>query len=269
MSHKITFRERGQGPLLILLHGYGGSVHHWDSIAESLSQTYRVVVPNLSHIYMSSDKLFFTVQIEVLARFIQENFPNQRVNVAGLSYGGALCWGLATHHPQLVKRTVLINPMVTDPIRHFLPKELKFFFSIPLNLKSVYVMLSTPMGRSFLKRSAQIFRDERSEGAVSVETLKGRKLQFVAHMIHHFAWILRSEDWAYWHTRLYTYRGDCRLIYDEQDLLFNQDAYRQFARHIGCEDIVTLTGAGHLAIKTQPEEVARLIQEFISTAVAA
>lgn len=218
---------------------------------------------------MSSDKLFFSVQIEVLARFIQGNFPNQRVHVAGLSYGGALCWGLATHHPHLVKKTVLINPMVTDPIRHFLPKELKFFFSIPLNLKSVYVMLSTPMGRSFLKRSAQIFRDERSEGAVSVETLKGRKLQFVAHMIHHFSWILRSEDWAYWHTRLYTYRGDCRLIYDQQDLLFNQEAYRQFARHIGCEDIVALTGAGHLAIKTQPEEVARLIQEFINTAVAA
>ncbi|MFV3410113.1 alpha/beta fold hydrolase [Bdellovibrio bacteriovorus] len=269
MSHKITFRERGQGPLLILLHGYGGSVHHWESIAETLSAHYRVIVPNLSHIYMSSDKLFFTVQIEAVAKFIRENFPGEKVSLAGLSYGGALSWGLATQHPDLIEKTVLINPMVTDPIRHFLPKELKFFFAIPLNLKSVYVMLSTPMGRAFLKRSAQIFRDERSEGNVSVETLKGRKLQFVAHMIHHFAWILRSEDWAYWHTRLYTYRGECRLIFDEKDLLFDQTAYRHFANHIGCEDVVILTGAGHLAIKTQPEEVSRLIREFLSESVAA
>ncbi|WP_374032377.1 alpha/beta fold hydrolase [Bdellovibrio bacteriovorus] len=93
MSHKITFRERGQGPLLILLHGYGGSVHHWESIAENLSAHYRVIVPNLSHIYMSSDKLFFTVQIEAVAKFIRENFPGEKVSLAGLSYGGGLCPG--------------------------------------------------------------------------------------------------------------------------------------------------------------------------------
>ena len=183
MSHKITFRERGQGPVLLLLHGYGGSIHHWDSIAESLSQHYRVVVPNLTHVYLSTDKLFFAVQVEVVAKFIAENFPGEKVHVAGLSYGGALSWALAAQHPQLIRKTVLINPMVTDPVKHFLPKELRFFFSIPLNLKSIYVMLSTPMGAAFLKRAAQIFRDERSEGNAGVERLKGRKLQFLS-LIH-------------------------------------------------------------------------------------
>lgn len=269
MSHKITYRERGQGPLLLLLHGYGGSVHHWESIANSLSSQYRVVVPNLTHIYMSSDKLFFTVQIEVLAKFIRDTFPGEKVCVAGLSYGGALSWGLACQHPDLVKKTVLINPMVTDPIRFFLPKELKFFFSIPLNLKSVYVMLSTPLGRSFLKRAAQIFRDERSEGATSVEHLKGRKLLFVAHMIHHFSWILRSENWNFWHQKLYTYRGDCRLIFDKEDLLFDQEAYKTFANHIGCDDVIQISGAGHLAIKTRPEDISKLITEFLNISAAA
>ncbi|WP_373999195.1 alpha/beta fold hydrolase [Bdellovibrio bacteriovorus] len=269
MSHKITFRERGQGPILILLHGYGGSVHHWEAVAENLSSQYRVVVPNLTHVYLSTDKLFFTVQVEVLAKFINEHFPDEKVAVAGLSYGGALAWGLATQHPHLVQKTVLINPMVTDPVKHFLPKELRFFFSVPLNLKSIYVMLSTPMGRLFLKRAAQIFRDERSEGVTAIENLKGRKLQFVAHMIHHFSWILRSEDWNFWHQRLYTYRGDCRLIFDTEDLLFDQGAYRKFAHHIGCEDVIALTGAGHLAIKTRPETIAQLIKEFLNDKVAA
>ena len=269
MSHKITYKEKGSGPLLVLLHGYGGSMQHWEPIAEALSAHYRVIVPNLSHIYMSSDKLFFTVQIEAIAKFIRDTFPGQRASIAGLSYGGAMCWGLASQHPQLIEKTILINPMVTDPVKNFLPGELKFFFSIPLNLKSIYVMLSTPMGRLFLKRAAQIFRDERSEGVNSVENLKGRKLQFVAHMIHHFSWILRSEDWQYWHARLYEYRGECRLIFDEQDLLFNQEAYKKFANHIGCDDVVVLTGAGHLAIKTQPEHVSSLILEFLKKKMAA
>ncbi|WII73364.1 alpha/beta hydrolase [Bdellovibrio sp. 22V] len=271
MSHKITFRERGpeQGPILILLHGYGGSVHHWDAVADRLAEKYRVVIPNLSHLYMSSDKLFFSVQIEVLAKFIRETFPEQKVHVAGLSYGGALSWGLATQHPELVQKSLLINPMVTNPVKHFLPKELKFFFSIPLNLKSIYLMLSTPMGRIFLKRAAQIFRDERSEGSISVERLQGRKLQFVAHMIHHFSWILRSEDWQYWHQRLYSHRGECRLIFDQEDLLFDQAAYREFAKHIGCDDIIAISGAGHLAIKTRPEIISQLMLEFLESQIAA
>lgn len=269
MSHKITYRERGHGSLLILLHGYGGSVHHWESVAESLSAHHRVVIPNLSHLYMSSDKLFFSVQIELLAKFIRETFPEQKVSVAGLSYGGALAWGLSVQHPEIIEKTVLINPMVTDPVKHFLPKELRFFLAIPLNLKSVYVMLSTPMGRVFLKRSAQIFRDERSEGAVAVEHLKGRKLQFVAHMIHHFSWILRSEDWQFWNHRLFSYRGECRLIYDQEDLLFDSVAYKRFAQHIGCEDVISIRGAGHLAIKNAPDKVSSLIREFLNKEAAA
>lgn len=269
MSHKISYRERGQGALLILLHGYGGSVHHWEAVAENLSQNYRVVVPNLSHIYMSTDKLFFTVQIEVLAKFIRETFPGKKVHVAGVSYGGALCWGLASQYPELIKKTVLINPLVTNPVKHFLPKELKFFFSIPLNLGSVYMMLSTPMGRSFLKRSAQIFRDERTEGVTAIENLKGRKLQFVAHMIHHFAWILRSEDWAFWHKKMDDYCTECCFIFDTDDPLFHKDAYRKFAEHIGCEDVIVLSGAGHLAIKTRPDAISKYIFEFLEKQNAA
>lgn len=263
MSHKITYRERGQGPILLLLHGYGGSVGHWEQIAENLSSQYRVVTLNLSHVYMSTDKLFFSVQIETVSRFIRDTFPNQRVHLAGLSYGGALSWGLACQHPDLIQKVVLINPMVTDPIKNFLPMELRFFFAIPLNLKTIYVMLSTPIGRSFLKRAAQIFRDERSEGNAGVENLKGRKLLFVAHMIHHFSWILRSEDWNLWHKKLHSFRGHCRLIFDQNDLLFDAGAYNKFANRIGCEDVICLQGAGHLAIKTQPEEVSKLILDFL------
>ncbi|KYG61633.1 hydrolase [Bdellovibrio bacteriovorus] len=265
MSHKITYRERGQGPLLLLLHGYGGSVQHWETIAENLSASYRVVTLNLSHIYMSTDKLFFSVQIEAVSKFIRDTFPQEKVSLAGLSYGGALSWGLACQHRDIIDKIILINPMVTDPVKHFLPMELRFFFSLPLNLKSVYVMLATPMGRRFLKRAAQIFRDERSEGNVAVENLKGRKLQFVAHMIHHFSWILRSEDWNFWQQKLTSYDGSCRLIFDKEDMLFSHVAYSKFAHMMGCRDVISITGAGHLAIKTQPEKICSLILEHLES----
>ncbi|MFS4457795.1 alpha/beta fold hydrolase [Bdellovibrio sp. HCB2-146] len=267
---KIGFRERGQGSILILLHGYGGGVQHWEHVAQNLMTDYRVVIPNLSHLYLSTThKLTFSEQVQIFAEFIREHFPDQKVSIAGFSFGGAIAWGLASTHPELVKDLVLINPMIVEPIKHFEPLELRFFFNVPLNLKSIYLMLTTPMGRAFLRRAAQIFRDERTEGVTAIDKLHGRKLQFVAHLIHHFAWILRTEKWQGWSQKLVNYRGEVRLIFDTEDLLFSRETYRKFAQQIGCEDIVSLTGGGHLVIKTRPEHIAKFIREFLEGKVAA
>src|SRR5690349_5061280 len=107
---KIAFREVGEGPILILLHGYAGSVLHWDPIVARLKSHYRVVTPNLTHLFMGKSPLTFSEQIDVFAKFIETHFPNQKVHLTGISYGAAISWGVAIQHPHLVDRTVFINP---------------------------------------------------------------------------------------------------------------------------------------------------------------
>ena len=273
MPHKrIIFRERGQGQVLLLLHGYGGSVHHWEDVASSLSRRFRIVVPNLGHLYLSTDKLSFSSQVEVLGKFIEFNFPNQKVHLAGLSFGGALAWGVAHQYPQLVGKCTLINPIVTEPMKNFLPIELRLFFKLPLNITAIYLILSTPLGRTFLKKTALIFRDEKSpEGGFVIEQLKGRKLQFLAYMIHNFKAVLRGEDWNIWSKKIQGFcsPGKIRLIYSREDLLFSEGVYQVFATHIGCEDLIQLSGAGHLASKNCPELISKHILEFLETSLSA
>jgi len=264
MSHKITFRERGQGPVLILLHGYGGSVHHWDACATELAKNYRVVIPNLSHLFMSTDRIFFTVQVEALAEFIKCNFPEQKVHLAGLSFGGALSWALSLQHPELIENVVLINPMVPDPVAAFTLPELRYFFVMPMTSRAIYMLLSTPIGKAFLKRAADIFRDERSGGAGRLDTLKGRRLLFVSHLIYNFAWILRKEDWHWWKEQISKKIFASFLIFDREDLLFKKEIYLQFAQDIHCSKVLELTGSGHLAIKSRPEMIAKAIHEYLS-----
>ena len=268
MSHRISYREKGQGDVLILLHGYGGSVQHWEEVANTLSAEYRVVVPNLTHLYMGRDKLFFSVQVAALAQFIREHFPYQRVHLVGLSYGGAMAWAMAAQHPDMVAQVIMINPMVTEPIKNFVPRELRFFFSIPINLTSVFALLSTPIGKAFLKRCNKLFRAEDEPGG-QLEELKGRKLKFIALMIYNFSWVLRSEDWSLWSRKLNNMVLSSCLIYDTEDLLFTPDIYQKFAKHIACQRIVPLTGAGHLASKTQPAVIAAQILEFLTHRKAA
>jgi pimeloyl-ACP methyl ester carboxylesterase len=264
MSHKITYRERGEGPILILLHGFGGTVHHWEACAEELKKNYRVVVPNLSHLFMSTDRIFFTVQIETIAEFIRTHFPNEKVHLAGLSFGGALAWGLAHRHPELVLKTVLINPMVVDPVQSFRFPELRYFFAVPLNTRAIYMLLSTPIGKAFLKKAAAIFRDERSGGIGRLDTLKGRKLLFVSHLIYNFAWILRKEDWQWWQQQLCSKALNGMIIYDCEDLLFTREVYLKFAYNVRCSKLVELTGAGHLATKSRPESISKVVHEYLS-----
>ncbi len=265
MTHKITHREIGEGPILVLLHGYGGSVMHWDAVVENLKSDFRVVIPSISHLFLSQDKIFFSIQIEVLAKFLKENYPQQKVNLAATSYGGALAWALSIQYPDLVDRLVLINPMLPHSGIHFIPPELRYFCVTPWTEKGIKVALATPIGQALIKKLIAAFRDERSRSHAPAQKLTGKKLDFVAHLVHNFTWILHNEDWALWDKKIIQSlkKPTSMLIYDEQDYLFSGKAYQAFAKNLECLRVVSTSGGGHLTIKTKPEEISQFIKEFI------
>jgi pimeloyl-ACP methyl ester carboxylesterase len=260
---KIAFREEGVGPILMLLHGYAGSVLHWDPIVASLKSKYRVVTPNLSHLFMGKDRLTFSTQVELFAGFIKTHFPGQKVHLTGISYGAALVWGVALKYPELVDRTVFINPMPPAPVQAFNIPILKTFFQLPLNLRSIYLILRTPMGRFFLKRAAEVFRIERAEFWDRTQPLHGRKLLFVCHVIHNFAFILRNENWGAWKMRFESWTHMSLLIFDVEDPLFKPKTYYAFQELLGCEATSEVKNAGHIAIQTRPDEIASKMEMFL------
>ncbi len=265
MAHtKIAFREVGEGSVLLLLHGYAGSVLHWDPVVESLKSKYRLVIPNLSHLFMGKDSFSFSQQVEIFADFLRTHFPQQKVHLCGISYGGALVWGLALRHPELVDRTIFINPMPPDPIESFKIPVLKSIFRLPLNLKSIYMILRTPVGRFFLKRAAQVFRLERAEFWDRISDLHGRKLLFVCHVIHNFAAILKKENWSAWKLRLESWTHTSLLIYDNDDPLFEPKTYLRFQDLIGCDVTQELKKAGHIATQTKAPEISEMVDEFLN-----
>lgn len=237
---------------------------HWDPLVQKMISDFRIMVPNFSHLYMSNDRLLFTIQIEKFAHFLREKFPNQKVNLVGTSYGGALCWGLALRYPQLVESLSLINPMVSDPLNHFAPTELKYFFKVPLKAKHLYILLSTSLGKSFLLKVAELFRDERLDGPGKIDRLEGRKLQFISGVIAHFSWILRNEDWSYWNGELNKNKVPTHLIFDTQDPLFEEKTYLDFADRLNVDNVSMTQGKGHLSIKTASDELADLLSQFLN-----
>ena len=44
---ELIYWDRGEGPCLVLLHGYLESSEIWDSFANSIPQGYRLIIPDL------------------------------------------------------------------------------------------------------------------------------------------------------------------------------------------------------------------------------
>lgn len=259
MSHKITFRECGEGPLIVLLHGYGGKGMHWNPLVASLKSNYRVLILNLSHLYLSADRLTFSSQVQGLKEFIESHVGKNSAHWIGMSYGGSIAWGLAATYPELFASLTMINPMMPDPLKHFYRPEFRHYFRLPVPPKVLAFLLTTTFGKKFLAKATEIFHEEKSTEDLE---LKGRKLLFVAQMICNFSWILRSEDWNYWNSKLFKLDLPTQLIYDAEDPLFSKQSYQKLAQQTKCQSVIELIGTGHLPVLSNPELIAQEIHQF-------
>lgn len=259
---KIAFRKWGHGEPVVLLHGFAGSVLHWEKVASILSARFAVYVPNLSHLYMLNP-LTFSMQVEVLADYLRHEFGERPVSIAGISYGAALAWGVSSRYPHLVKKNIFINPMQPHPHQHFTVPVMKYFFKMPLKKEIVYQFLRLPVGKVFLRKLAEVFRTERVDGVGRIDQLKGRKLLFVTQLIYNFSWLLRQENWTSWESSLKNFTVPNMLIYDSQDPLFSREGYMKFAHKVHCHELLELAGAGHICLHSSASVIASAIESFL------
>lgn len=242
---------------------------HWDGVVHNLQANYRIVVPNLGHLYMGKEPLPFTHQVDLLARFFLLHYPGEKVTLVGMSYGGALAWAFAAKYPDMVDRLTLVNPLPPQAIDKFAMMSMKSFFRLPLTLASVRVLLDTQVGQYFLRKTAEVFRIERAEFWERFHTLKGRKLDFVSHVIYRFHWLLKNEDWQAWNRQIAQSSVPTCLIHSSDDPLFRPSVYEDLIQRLRIEEVVTIDDAGHIPTIKKSFEVSEAIKHFVDRLITA
>ncbi len=110
---KIHYMTAGDGPLLVLIHGFPDFWYTWRAQMPELAKHYQVVAidqrgynesdhPEGVDNY-SVDKLVGDV-LAVIAHFGRE-----RATIVGHDWGGFVAWTLAMRHPERVERLVILN----------------------------------------------------------------------------------------------------------------------------------------------------------------
>lgn len=112
---RLHLRDSGprDAPAVLLLHGFGGSLHTWDAWARGLESSHRVLRFDQPGAGLSApDRLgAYTDErgIAVVAALLDQ-LGLQRASLVGHSMGGRLAWRFAAAHPERVHKLVLVAP---------------------------------------------------------------------------------------------------------------------------------------------------------------
>ncbi|MGE5302053.1 MAG: alpha/beta fold hydrolase [Alphaproteobacteria bacterium] len=107
---RLNFQARGDGPALIILHGFLGSLDNWRTAGQRLGARFRVTTLDLrNHGHSPHDPV---MNYPVMAEDIHEFLDQQNIASAhflGHSMGGKVAMQFATTRPQSVDKLIVVD----------------------------------------------------------------------------------------------------------------------------------------------------------------
>lgn len=112
---RLHVRDTGPrgAPAVLLLHGFGDSLHTWDAWARDLESDHRVIRLDLPGFGLTGPDPTgdYTDERSLLViRSLLDALKVRKVVLVGNSMGGRIAWTFAAAHPDRVERLVLISP---------------------------------------------------------------------------------------------------------------------------------------------------------------
>ena len=117
--HYVDFGGPADGPVVVLVHGLGGSHLNWDLLAPQLNdhaRLYAIDLPGFGRSEPGARRASVSANAAVLHRFLDEVVDEPAVLI-GNSMGGMLSILAAGERPDAVTGLVLLDPAVPGPKR--------------------------------------------------------------------------------------------------------------------------------------------------------
>jgi pimeloyl-ACP methyl ester carboxylesterase len=110
---EIDYEVSGNGPTLLLSHGYGSTRHMWDDQHRAFSDRWRVVSWDMrghGHTDSPGDPKQYSAALTVAdMRALLQHVGAQRAIIGGLSLGGYVSLAFALAHPEMTQALVICD----------------------------------------------------------------------------------------------------------------------------------------------------------------
>jgi pimeloyl-ACP methyl ester carboxylesterase len=110
-GHRVSYRQAGSGPVVVLIHGITGSSDTWLDTIEELSEHHTVVAPDmLGHGESAKPRGDYSLGAYASGiRDLLAALGHDRASVVGHSLGGGVAMQMAYQFPERVERLALVS----------------------------------------------------------------------------------------------------------------------------------------------------------------
>jgi pimeloyl-ACP methyl ester carboxylesterase len=264
----IEYRERGEGPAIVFVHGVGVNGDLWRKVAPELADRYRCVVPDLpwgSHSYPLEEDADLTLpgMARITADFIKAlDLPD--VTIVANDTGGAVAQSLVGARPERIGRLVLTS---CDAFEKFPPTPQKY---LELAARSRLLMWLVTLSAQF--RFFQ--RLPTAYGWVTSEPMPPDVMRSYTRPMHHNPGVRRdirrmlravSTDYTYEAARgLRSFDKPALVLWAGGDKIFPREHGRKLAELLPQGRFAIVPDCRTFIPEEQPLALADRIHEFLA-----
>ena len=262
---RLYYEEEGQGPPLLLIHGFGASTYTWRHIAPELALTHRVIAVDLKG-FGQSDKPFdghYSVfdQADLLARLIEDK-DLRNLTLVGHSFGGGVALLLALEADERLKGRIA-KLVLIDTIAY--PQNIPVFFRLldmplvsQLGVRMVPPNVQTRVAlRIAYFDDSKIDPDEIETYAAPLKTAAGK------HAIIHSARQIVPDDLAEISERYKSITLPTLILWCDHDRIVPLEVGLKLRRTLPNSTLKLVDDCGHMPQEEQPASTLELIKNFI------
>ena len=256
---KLHVRESGppDAPPIIMLHGFGSSLHTWEDWAQAMAPAYRAVRfdlpgfgltgPDPAHDYSDARS------IAVLSALMTK-LGIARATLIGNSMGGRIAWKFAAAYPEKVDRLVLISPDgFAMPGMPYGAKP-----SVPSMVKLMqYVLPKALLAPNLAVAYAdpKFMTDALLTRYYDLMLAPGNRRAIISRM-EHYVLVDPEPD-------LKRIQADTLLLWGDKDRMIPLSNSADYLRLLPHARLVTLPGLGHLPHEEAPSVALKPVLEFL------
>lgn len=256
------YRDEGQGPVLVLLHGVASSLHTWDGWTEQLKNRYRIIRLDLpAHGLTGPDpklkRYELSYMVNKLDKFLNKIGVN-KIMLAGNSLGGYISWNYALHRPDRVEKLILLDaagypqdmpfimnfaalPVIGEMSTLMMPR-----FMVGSNVNEAYGDDSKVSERLVKRYHDLTLRPGNRKGLVDVfRTMKAQSKN--PHL----------------GDRVKEIRTPTLLLWGEEDQWVPLSTMERFREDLPNVRVITYEGVGHMPMEELPLQTARDAADFL------
>ena len=257
---RIAVEARGQGPLVVLLHGIGANRHMWRHQLDALAEDFTVAAWDARG-YLDSDDYEGALRFEAFAEDLErvlDGFGCERAHLIGASMGGRIAIDFYARQPQRVASLVLADTSAGSPVQAS-PERIEEFLALrrkPLLEGKSPADIAPSLARTLVSANcpANVFE----EAVTILSSLRPSSYLKTLETVTRFNSFPRFES----------VKAPTLVIVGEHDRIATPEYARQMADRIPGARFRILSGVGHLSNMENPTAFNEAVLEFLAPLAA-